>query len=116
MYKYIKMMNPRLANLCKGYLGTFALIGFYRGWDADNTIKYDQRIEKTKYKLFTDKYISKFCRGIFNGLYYSTFGHFVALHRTIGRAEIFLFDKNPYEHKPFFTECFDFTNLEPEQN
>lgn len=100
----------------KSYFGSFAVLGFYRGWNSDYTMKYNQKIENVKYDLLTDKFISKLFRATINSINYATIGHGIAIQKFMGRMEIFLTQKNPYDHKDYYVEIFDFTTLKPEVN
>lgn len=117
MYYFViiiyKMKQRKL--LLKGYIGAFALLGFYRGYIADYKMTYNNKIETIPYELVTDKFFSKMVRGMINSMFYITIGHGIACYKLFGRIEIYLTHKNPYDHKNFYTEIADFTTLKPDE-
>ena len=107
----------RLQNIVQRYLGASAVYGFYRGWVADydyNRYHHKYPIKPIRYHLVTEKYCLKFCRGIITGVMYGSVGNPFAVYRFLGRAEIALMNRDPYQHIELYVEWFDVTTLPPE--
>ena len=87
--------------------------GFYRGWNADCTYnKYTTpSITPIVYTLETEKYMTKTARASLNACLYGTVGNIFALYRLICRTEVWMMDKDPYDHSYAYVEVFDSTTL-----
>lgn len=106
----------RFYTMVRGYLGGWAIYGFCRGWNADydyNKYNEEYPIRPIKYHLLTEKYCLKSFRGIVNGFMYGSFGHVFALYRFLGRAEVALFNYDPYQNMDLYLEWLDNTTLPP---
>jgi hypothetical protein len=97
------------------YLELSTVYGFYRGWNADSTYnKYTiPSITPSVYTLSTEKYMIKTARASVNACLYGTVGNIFALYRLICRTEVWIMDKDPYEHPYAYTEVFDSITLSP---
>lgn len=99
------------------YLELSVVYGFYRGWNADSMYnKYTHPIPSITpivYTLETEKYMTKTARASLNACLYGTVGNIFALYRLICRTEVWLMDKDPYEHLHAYAEVFDSTTLPP---
>jgi len=106
----------RLHTIAKTYVGGWTIFGFYRGWIADydyNRYNDTCPIKPIRYHLMTEKYCIKTFRGIVNGVMYGSFGHFFALYRFLGRTEVAIMNRNPYQHIELYLEWLDRTTLPP---
>jgi hypothetical protein len=88
------------------FAGTMFTHGFYRGW-----ISRDNSTYQTIIKPNNDLVIEKFGRSFAFGFLYSTWYFPIAIYKLIGRTEIKLTGKNPYDYNYLYNEPLGYTTL-----
>jgi hypothetical protein len=95
--------------MMKIYFPLMFVNGFYRSTLSIDRYEYKYETEKKKDDLLVEKFV-KGC--VFGCLYATWYGPF-SIFQMIGRLEIRLTDKNPYDYEIYYRELFSYTTLIP---
>lgn len=85
--------------------------GFYRGMQSMPYYEYKKGILPNKNELLVDK----FATGIYLGSAYITFYGPIAIYQFLGRLEVGLTNKNPYDYENFYIDMGHHITLRPKQ-
>ena len=85
--------------------------GFYRGTQSMMYYDYKQGKLPNKNELL----VNKFATGIYLGSAYITFYGPIAIYQFLGRLEIQLTGKNPYDYEDFYIDMGHHITLRPRQ-
>jgi hypothetical protein len=92
--------------ISKIYFPTMFATGFYRSTQSINY--YDK---KQKEGLLVEKFLF----GCYFGFHYATWYAPIALYQMMGRLEIQLMNKDPYEYEDYYREILSYTTLHPKK-
>ena len=97
--------------IMKIYFPTMFTFGFYQSLHSINYYDYkDGKIPKDN-ELLVDKTV----KGCYFGTMYASWYGPIAIYQALGRLEIKLSNKNPYDYETFYTELLSYTTLRPKQ-
>jgi hypothetical protein len=97
--------------IAKVYFPVMFANGFYRGTQSMNYYDYKDGKIKDKDEL----YINKFIDCTFLGFAHATWYGPIAIYQMIGRIEIELTNKNPYDHENLYRDMFSNITLKPKK-
>ena len=93
------------------YFPTMFANGFYRGTQSISYYDYKDGKIKDQNELYLDKFLT--C--IYIGVAHATWFGPVAIYQSIGRTEIALTNKNPYDHEDLYRDMFMYITLKPKE-